>query len=117
MNLGANPQHGGIGHDEQPVAHAGPLAPRDEDILHQPVEGRPQHERAQGARIARTLDDGILAGRIRLQPAAHERAQMFLRDLHQSVGLLKACTGPVALLPGEKPRLLAGGGEVGLGDF
>ena len=114
MDLRPYPEHARVCHDEEPVANASPLTPRDEDILHHAVERRPQHEGAQGVGVAGAFDL-VLSHGIGIQPAADKRAEIFLGDQQQPVGLLERGTGPIAILAGEKPRLLAGGGEVGLG--
>ena len=116
MDLRPHPEHARVGHDEQPIADAGPLAPRDEHILDHAVERGAEDEAAQGTGVTGAFA-GLLAGRIGLEPAADERAEIFARDLHQAVGLLQRRPGAIAILPGEKPRLLAGRGEVGLGHF
>ena len=114
VDLRPHPEHARVGHDEQPIANAGPLAPRDEHILDHAVERGAEDEAAQGNGVTGAFA-GLLAGRIGLEPAADERAEILPRDLHQAIGLLERRPGAIAILAGEKPRLFAGRDEVGVG--
>ena len=115
VNLGPHPEERRVGDDKHRIPKLDTLPPGHEDILDDPVEGRPEDERAQRSGIAGAVGD-ILGDRrdIGAEPAPDESAKMLLRHLDEPIGLGKARPRPIPFLSGHEQRLLAGGIEVRL---